>query len=71
MQAGYVIEPENFCALCHAPYAEQLQEIKANEACRYLHEVERDWNNCVGILPVHCWRNHDCWRMEMENTEYC
>ena len=32
MQAGYIMEPETFCALCHAPYAEQLAEIQANES---------------------------------------
>ena len=31
MQAGYIMEPEPFCALCHAPYQEQWAEIQSND----------------------------------------
>ena len=32
LQAGYIVEPQDFCVYCHAPLAEQTAEVLANRA---------------------------------------
>ena len=41
-QAGYIVEPQDFCVYCHAPLAEQTAEVLANKAWYLAQDPRRD-----------------------------